>query len=94
MSFTIGAVPSDDDDTTQRVATLVVFEHLADLWEVADVEVVDAYRRKGIASAMYDEFEKLAGVPISSPSGWLTEDGLAFWKCRKPLSVSWQSASA
>ena len=69
------------------IASLSAIEHIRYAWEIVDVEVKASYRRRGIASALYDAVEEFIRFPIRSPSGWLTADALAFWEKRKPLTL-------
>jgi GNAT superfamily N-acetyltransferase len=55
--------------------------------QVADVRVDDAYRRKGVASALYDDVSEDIGETII-PSDNLSYDAFRFWKKRNPEAVS------
>ena len=66
------------------VARMMAVQHLRWLWEVIDVEVRSDARRKGAATALYDAAERFNQIPFLAPSGWLTEDALAFWEARRP----------
>lgn len=55
-------------------------------WEVAQVYVSDKFRRRGIASMMYDYWQKDLKT-VAKPSGTLQPDGYAMWKAREPESV-------
>jgi GNAT superfamily N-acetyltransferase len=70
-----------------RLARMVVVEHLREFWEVVDVEVRSEHRRQGIATRLYNAVEQFNGKPFFAPSGWLTKDAHAFWSSRRP-SVS------
>ena len=68
----------------QWVARIAVIQHIRFFWEVMDVEVRPEFRRRGIATGLYDCVDKFCGGLKLDPSGWLTADALAFWSKRKP----------
>lgn len=67
-----------------HLGTLVAVHHLGKIWEVVDVEVKPEARRRGVATALYQAVETFTESPLQSPSGWLTYEGLAFWRKRDP----------
>jgi len=59
-------------------------------WEIDFVEATRP--RKGVGSALYAAVEADLGIRMS-PSGVLSDEGLAFWKKRSPESVKWHMAT-
>jgi hypothetical protein len=51
------------------------------LCETQSIAVVSGFRRRGIASAMYNEIEIHTGQKLR-PGAILTKDGQAFWEAR------------
>jgi ribosomal protein S18 acetylase RimI-like enzyme len=50
---------------------------------VTDVDVKPEFRRKGVASKLYDFIEKHSGKKLNPSPMYQTGEGKAFWKNRK-----------
>jgi|WetSurMetagenome_2_1015567.scaffolds.fasta_scaffold00224_40 hypothetical protein len=67
--------------------------HRMPLYEVGMVEITpkrrngQSWRRRGVATAMYNALENMLGMRMS-PSGTLLDDGYAYWKNRNPEAVA------
>ena len=63
-----------------------VFDEGMDAYHARDfatsVEVSPGYRRRGVASAMYDAVEQLTGLPVR-PASAQSPDARAFWNARR-----------
>lgn len=68
------------------LAEINIVQRFDGAWEVDYIGVAE--RRKGIASRLYDAVEEDLGIRMS-PSGMLSDAGLAFWQNRSPASVQW-----
>jgi GNAT superfamily N-acetyltransferase len=55
-------------------------------WETLHLEVHPDHRRRGLATLLYDAIEQTLATTLR-PSGWLSEDGYAFWRARRAGSV-------
>lgn len=51
-------------------------------WVAYGVNVLPDYRRRGIATTLYNYAEKLLGIKLK-PSSSQTDDGKAFWQARQ-----------
>jgi hypothetical protein len=67
-------------------AGMEAVQHHDGAWEVEFVE--SSSPGKGVGSKLYNAVEKDLGIRMS-PSGVLSDDGLAFWRKRSPESVKW-----
>lgn len=63
-----------------------VIRRPAGSWMVLHVEVTPERRRQGLATLLYDGVERVLGEDLG-PSGWLSEDGYAFWRRRRWSAV-------
>lgn len=63
-----------------------ISQHPDGRWEVGDVEIGKGIRRQKVASRLYDQIEADLGIKLQ-PSGWLLNDGLAFWNYRNSGAV-------
>lgn len=50
---------------------------------VTDADILPPFRRKGIASAVYNFIEKYLGIKLQPSPMYQTQDGKDFWKNRK-----------
>ncbi len=61
---------------------------------VTNVEVIEAYRRRGIATALYDEIERdlkqVGTVLVPSQEVGLSADAAAFWIARQQFRPKWR----
>jgi hypothetical protein len=81
-------IPGRDADNPAAMLELV--QRSDGAWEVDSVRVGKA--RTGLGSQLYDAIESDLGIRMS-PSGVLTDAGLAFWRKRSPESVRWHVAT-
>lgn len=70
------------------IAQLHATEHTDGRWEIMKVEVKPEHQGKKVATRLYNAVEAHIGSEFT-PSGWLTNDGYAFWKARDPDKVKW-----
>jgi len=64
-------------------AVVELVQHADGRWQIAHAEVVQAHRRRGVLTMLYDRIEDFLNVGLR-PSGWLTDDALWFWDKRQP----------
>lgn len=68
----------------KRIARLEFdYDRNGKAWSAGNVAVDEAWRRKGIATAMYRHVEEHTGKPMV-PSNAQTADSVAFWKSYDP----------
>ena len=81
MGVASGTVTVTDPATGRQVGSLD-FSHISDEWHrVTEVEVEEGYKRRGVATLMYDWVEKTMGKALL-PSDDQTDDAVAFWTNR------------
>ena len=66
----------------RSAAVVEVVQHPDERWQVLHAEVSAEWRRRGLATILYDSVEAILGT-ILCPSGWLTEDVFQFWRARR-----------
>jgi hypothetical protein len=74
------------------LAEMELKQHSDGSWEVDWVHVASEARGKGIATQVHDGVGKDLGIKVT-PSGLLTDDGLAYWKKQSPESVKWHQSA-
>lgn len=73
-------------EDTAADAEMHVVQHSDGAWEIEAINV--EIPRMGLGTKLYNAVEKDLGIRMS-PSGVLSDEGLAFWKKRSPESVKW-----
>jgi ribosomal protein S18 acetylase RimI-like enzyme len=63
------------------LAVVEVIKHPSNRWQVLHAEVIPAYRRRGVATKLYDCIEGFLATKLG-PSGWLSEDAHRYWRAR------------
>lgn len=74
------------DASGERVGTIAPTFDIRPEQAFADSEVAQVYRRRGIATAMYDFAEEVSGLKLSK-SGAASADAQAFWASRRVDAV-------
>lgn len=77
-------------DDIAPTAKMHVVQRSDGAWEIDYVS--SRQPQQGIGTKLYDAVEKDLGIRMS-PSGILTDAGLAFWRKRSPASVQWHVPS-
>lgn len=80
----------DDPETTVYIVRAIIGNKVVgyanfyeDYGTIENVQVVKKYRRKGVATRIYDFVENKFKIKLE-PSDVLELDGLSFWKNREP----------